>query len=359
MNAGRFYKRLQDFCGETPNGPAASGHTLHEENIIMQVPLDGDKIEALKRFDVPGLDMLTSNPVAYFWGAWRAAAYPCSTAIFTGERRVMTEVSDHSEVNYGDCKAVPLELMEATAAWQAAFGVTEFTLYYGVDGGQNAPYRNAGSHADYCRYVGRLNAVLRDATPTRPVILYYPIEELQEEYLPVAQVPTPETQSARMRALFTSFNALGEALTRRGISFVVANRATLQNLTKTPSDLDEAERLAYRFSAVIFPNGSERIARDWNAPMLELWADEIVEKTVETWIEAAAVIDKLGESGGPRWLTEAGFADLVQGAFEREGRVIFVLSNPGENAWSGNLRLVGASRDFTSDEWTIIDPKTG
>ena len=93
----------------------------------MHVPLDGNKIGVLKKFDLPGLDMLNSEPNAYFYGCWLAAAFPCSAAEFVGERRVMTEISDFSQLNSGDRKPVTLETRSA-AAWQAAFGVTEFTV---------------------------------------------------------------------------------------------------------------------------------------------------------------------------------------------------------------------------------------
>ena len=47
--------------------------------------------------------------------------------------------------------------MQATAAWQAAWGVTEFTLYYARATGPADQYRA------YCDYVGRLNAILKPA----------------------------------------------------------------------------------------------------------------------------------------------------------------------------------------------------
>lgn len=367
LNAERFYGAIRNFCRENEGGPVASGHTLYEENLIIHVPIDGNKIAALKMFDLPGLDMLNSDPVAYFWGCWLAAAFPCSAAEFVGSRKVMTEICDFSQLHSGDRKAVDLATMEAAAAWQAAFGVTEFTLYYGINGGENAPYRNEGSHRDYCRYVGRLNAALRDASPVRPVLLYYPIEEMQEEYLPVAQKLELSTQSERARQLYESFNLIGEGLTRAQISFYVVDRSTLRSLTKNPENAEEAARLLGKFSAIVFPRHSERLEYDWaDSAMKEIWVDD-AEKTIARWEDVGAVVEALGDAAGPRFrpAPETPNPSLIEGAFEREGRLVFVLSNPLLESWSGKVRLAGrlpsadADLEFASNEWTRLDPKTG
>ena len=82
-----------------------------------------------------------------------------------------------------------LASMQATAAWQAAFGVTEFTLYYDLD---KLP---PGDAAAYTRYIGRLYALLREATPEPQVLLYYPIRELWAEFHPVAEPVLAASQS--------------------------------------------------------------------------------------------------------------------------------------------------------------------
>ncbi len=353
LDAERYYAQIQKFCHEDPNGPVASGHTLYEENLIMHVPLDGNKIEVLKKFDLPGMDMLNSDPVAYFYGCWAAAAFPCSAAAFIGNRRVMTEISDFSQQVSGDRKPVPLDAMEAVAGWQAAFGVTEFTLYYGI---KAADYRNEGTHRDYCRFVGRLNAVLRDATPDRPILLYYPIEEMQEEFRPYnGSLTDLSKQSERCQQIFNSFNTLGAGLSRIQTSFYVIDRKTLKSLTKTPDDPEEAERLRGKFSGIIFPRHSEKIDYDWAEPNFrEYWVEE--DAPINVWEDVARL---LGDFSGPRLTAEPSCPSFVEGAFKRDGREIFVVTNADGAAWNGVLRLTGTADSFESKRWTALDPKSG
>lgn len=351
----RYYGQIQDFCRETPRGPVASGHTLYEENILMHVPLDGNKIGVLKKFDLPGLDMLNSEPNAYFYGCWLAAAFPCSAAEFVGERRVMTEISDFSQLNSGDRKPVTLETMEAAAAWQAAFGVTEFTLYYGIGG---ADYRNEGTHRDYCRFVGRLNAVLRDAKPVRPILLYYPIEELQSEFRPHnGSLTDLSKQTARAQQIVHSFNTIGAGLSRIQTSFCVIDRETLNSLTNNPADPKEANRLRGRYSGIIFPRWSEKIDYDWADPgFREYWVEE--DKPLNSWEDVA---QELSAFTGPRLTADPHCPSFIEGVFQREGRLVFVVTNADLSEWNGLLRLSGVDDDisFASERWTVLDPKSG
>jgi dTDP-4-amino-4,6-dideoxygalactose transaminase len=92
----------------------------------------------------------------------------------------MTEVSDFSQ-NMSKQGPASREQLTATAAWQAAMGVTEFTLYY------NRAARPPADYRAYCNFVGRLNALLREANPQPSVLLYYPIYDVWGEFLPVAE----------------------------------------------------------------------------------------------------------------------------------------------------------------------------
>ena len=353
LDRKRYYEQIRDFCREDPNGPVASGHTLYEENIIMHVPLDGNKLEILKTFDLPGLDMLTSEPLMYYYGCWQAAAFPCSAATFIGKRRVMTEISDFSQLNSGDRQPANLETMESAAAWQAAFGVTEFNLYYNVGG---APYRNEETHRNYCRYVGRLNAVLRDAVPIRQVLLYYPIEEMQSEFKPVTEKYGVSNQSARAGELISSFEIIGNGLGRVQTSFDVVDRKTLQNLSKSPNDPDEAARLRGKFRGVIFPQGSEKIEYDWADPDFKVFrvSDEDAPKT---WEDVARLF---GDFTGPRLTPTPGYPSCIEGAFEREGRYVFLVANAVVEPAEVTFRLDGVDGvEFESQEWTKLDPKSG
>ena len=352
LDCARYYGPIREFCREDPDGPVASGHTLYEENVIMHVPLDGNKLDVLKMFDIPGLDMLNSDPVAYFYGCWEAAAFPCSAAEFIGQRRVMTEISDFSQLNSGDRQPVDLATMEAAAGWQAAFGVTDFTLYYTIGG---ADYRNEETHRNYCRFVGRLNAALKDATPVRPILLYYPIEELQGEFIPVAKKYDPETQSERAQQIKSSFDILGSGLSRIQTSFCVADRKTLDSLTKNPENKEEAKRLLGKYSGVIFPRWSDDVRCDWADPdFREYRVSE--DKPINSWEDVAR---ELGDFAGPRLTPTPAYPHCIEGAFERDGRFVFVVTNAVTEPWQSAMKLTGIDAEFESDEWLTLDPHSG
>ncbi len=209
------------------------------------MPIDGNKLLVMKHMQIPGLDMLTSDPMACQNDSWMAAAFPCSAATLIDERRVMSEVSDFSQKREGDKRAATLEMMDATAAWEAAWGVTDFNLYYGIKGDANSPYRNEQTHKNYCEFVGRLNAVLRDAVPVRSLLLYYPIETLQREYIPTAGPVSVDTQSKILRETVRSFDAVGQSLCRSQIPFTLIDSQSIVELGR--------DRLS-KFSGIVFRN---------------------------------------------------------------------------------------------------------
>ncbi len=123
----RYFGALGAWCQE--HGVASSGHTLVEESILLQSAVEGNGLQVLSRMQIPGLDALSSDPEAVIHIGWLTAGLPASAAALTGQRRVMTEVSDFVQ-KMGNAGPASLAEMQATAAWQATWGVTEFTLYY-------------------------------------------------------------------------------------------------------------------------------------------------------------------------------------------------------------------------------------
>ena len=311
LNCDRFYGQIQQWCAdngssvptlESPDLPlriASSGHTLHEEPTHAHVPLDGNKMDVLMRMDVPGLDMLASNPKHAVWGAWRAAAFPASAAYWNGRRLVMTEVSDFSE-KMGGSGPADLETMCAAAAWQAVMGVTEFTLYYSIKD------RDEETHKKYCDYVGRLNAILRDAKPVYDVVLYYPIAELQAEYLPMAEPLDLRKLSPRTQELVANFEQSGQRLLQNQIPFVISDKKPETGAPHTHfvEKVDDIQKL----STTVLP----KIAPD------------------NPWI--------------------------MLGRYKRDGHDIFILLNAGDEAYEGMLTVPS---EAGQRGWSTLDPATG
>jgi len=349
--ADRYYGRIQEWCHA--HRVAASGHTLWEEAIVHHVPLHGNALKALGRMDIPGLDVLSSDPATVLYGGWLTATLPASAALLNGGRRVMTEVSDFSQTSSGKGPASLAE-MQATAAWQAALGVTEFTSYYGSIGrivtAVSAPNElpaDAKSRA-YFSFVGRLNALLRDARPNPNVLLYYPIYDLWAEYLPVADPLKIESQSPRARQMVGSFQQLGQRLLTAQVSFALTDH----ELLSAAETRDGAIWIKHqRFDATILPAGVE--------------LPESAAAVVNRFRAAGGCVLRDGDPASPvdvnrlAKLRPAGHLQppcdhVVVGRFIRDGREILLLVNVGDKAYEGRVAIkAGAGR------WWRADPATG
>ena len=216
--ADRYFGSLESWCEQ--RGVASSGHSLWEEAVLHHVPLEGNGLKCLGKMQIQGLDLLTSDPAAVIHSGWLTAAMPASAARLNGRRRVMTEVSDFSQ-KMGGQGPVGLPEMQATAAWQAAWDVTDFTLYYSPGDRSVDEFRRYGD------FVGRLNSILKPARPDPEVLLYYPIRDLWAEYLPVAEPLKLPSQTPRARQLVNSFLRLGQMLQRSQIPFTLTDHEHL------------------------------------------------------------------------------------------------------------------------------------
>ena len=336
--AQRYFGRLQEWAAES--NVASSGHALWEEMPLHHVPLYGNALKSLLRMDIPGLDMLSSDPQAVIYTGWMTAILPASAALFNGGRKVMTEVSDFSQI-MDNGKAVSLEHMQATAAWQAALGVTEFTLYYDYS------RRSAEDYRSYCEYVGRLNAVLRDAQPTCRVLLYYPIHDLWSEYLPIPGKLTVESQSDRAQMLVSSFMELGQQMVRRQVTFALADHELLSQADVRGSQLNIRGN---RFEAIVLPAGV-------------VLPETAREKIEQFRSNGGIVIQPAAQGAGIDFKKLSGlYADgslstpndrIVLGRFRRDGREILILVNVSSEPYDGDI----ACRK--SAAWLAADPGTG
>lgn len=338
--ADRYFGKLQDWCER--HGIVSSGHSLWEEAVLHHVPLEGNGLNVLGRMHIPGLDLLSSNPEAVVHGGWLTAAMPASAARLAGRRRVMTEVSDFSQ-KMGGQGPVNLAEMQATAGWQAAWDVTDFTLYYGMGD------RSADDYRAYCRFVGRLNAVLKQATPVPDVLLYYPIHDLWTEYLPTAEPLAMDSQTPRARQLVASFRRLGQILAQRQVPFTLIDHENLARAEVRDGGLLSVGGRDYR--SIVLPTGVEL-------------PDSVV-----------AIVDRFAQSGGnvlrdgrdepttspealcaflqPAVSIEPASSRIVLGRFTRDGRDVLVVVNVGTEPYEGRIFVPPPGH------WLALNPTTG
>ncbi len=310
---------------------------------LHHVAIEGNGLKVLGRLDIPGEDVLSSDPEAVIYGGWMTAAMPSSAALLHGRRRVMTETSDFAQVQGGQGPAGLAE-MRATAAWQAAWGVTDFTLYYSL-----AP-RSVAQYRAYCDYVGRLNAVLKPAQLSSRVLLYYPIYDLWSEYLPVAEPLALESQSRRAQRLVQSFMHLGQSLQQAQIPFVLIDHENLAGATVQPDGALLIQ--GHRFDAIVVPESVE----------LPRAAAGVVEKARQTgfrvlrgpWDESKVTPKALIDSLRPRYEIAPACPSIALGEFRRDGRSILLVVNVSRQPYEGHLLAAKGG-----GSWQRMDPADG
>ena len=336
--AERYFGQIRKWTAA--HGVASSGHSLWEETPLHQVPLEGNGLKALMWMDIPGLDMLSSDPSVVIYAGWLAANLPVSAALFNGGRKVMTEVSDFIQ-NMGGKGPASLADMKATAAWQAALGVTEFTLYY------NQRQRTREDYRAYCDFVGRLNAILRKARPAPTVLLYYPIYDLWAEYKPVADTLTLQSQSKKAQQIVSSFLQLGQNMVCHQISFAVADHVLLGG-----ADVHDGKLWlnGQQFAALVLPSGVE--LPKMVAENLSRFEAEGGEVFKDSSSGSGVDLSKLSAAYQVGTLTVQNDR-VVVGRFVRDGRNIVCAVNVGDKPYAGAV----AAND--GPKWVVADPASG
>ena len=338
--ADRYFGALEDWCQQ--HGVASSGHGLWEEAVLHHVPLMGNGLKCLGRMHIPGLDLLNSDPEAVVHNGWLTAGLPASAARLHGRRRIMTEVSDFSQKMSGQGPA-GLPEMQATAAWQATWGVTDFTLYY------STADRSADEFRQYGDFVGRLNAMLKPAVPAPDVLLYYPIHDLWGEYRPVAEPLQLASQSPRAQQLVNSFMRMGQFLQRSQVPFTVIDHELLAACqVGSPSSLTIG---GLTYSALVLPQGAElpaaaaEVVRQFEQQGGQVVRDDAGQGTPS----ASSLVTALGT----RSLVEPSSPQIALGRFHRDGREILLLVNVSKQPYAGTLHSTAAASGL------LLDPASG
>ncbi|MDO4628175.1 MAG: hypothetical protein Q4C70_03245 [Planctomycetia bacterium] len=340
----RFMAKIQKWCES--EGKASSGHALHEENLAYHTPGYGNVFSGTKTMHIAGMDFLNNMRHIGLYG-WRTAVYPASVNIMNGQRLMMTEISDHHEV-LSLKRTATLSEMTLTAAWQMIHGCTEFTLYYGIW------TRGHEVHRKYCDYVGRMNAILRDADVVKRAVIYYPARDLQEEYLPIAERLTIDSQSPRMQKIIHSYYALGEMLTVNQVPFFVADAEMLQSAKIAPNRVSERAALQFgnqsQVEMVVVPAGVQ--LPEETRKMLDDFRNAGGTVLMPEETENAEKLATFRENLPPRFTTDAKL--VLVGEFARDGYRIFVLANMAENEFQSSMNV---GKNVTSV--LILDPLTG
>ncbi|MGQ9880340.1 MAG: hypothetical protein ACUVSV_05690 [Armatimonadota bacterium] len=220
--AERYFGQIQGWCGR--HGISSSGHLLAEEKLLWHVMYYGDLFTPLRRMDIPGIDILSSDPLALVAGnGFLVPKMISSVAHLTRRKETMSETSDFMEQMSN--RRASLEQMKATASLQYLLGINTITSYY------PDPYGSEQRRADYAQYtafVGRLSLLLRSAQHECDVAVLYPIAGVQANFHPTTLSMYQPHPSRRLGEIDDGFVSLCRQLLQSGIDFDVVDEPALR-----------------------------------------------------------------------------------------------------------------------------------
>lgn len=276
--AENYFGRLQKWC--QANHVRSSGHLLGEETLYWQTVFDADPFPSYRRFDIPGIDMILSNPerilADHFFIVPEVAA---SAARLNNKRRVMCEISDF----FGDMEGHPASIRQmcCTAGMLFLLGVTDLVCMYpvplrpyGVSPETAPPPTPPFSDEEYRIYtdcVTRLRTQFLGGTRAASVAVIHPLRSIWAHFTPSHRSMYEPHPDAVVQTIDDAFLALCRSLLTHGIEFDVVDEAGIAEARIEKGTL-RIGRQAYR--ALVLP------------PM-----DTAHKRTME-------VLDRFSEAGG-------------------------------------------------------------
>ncbi len=175
-----FFDQVQSWC--KGKGILSSGHVLLEESILDHPVYEGSLLATLKAMDLPGIDMLNSDPqdmlhtASYMGESFMAVKQAASAAHLAGRDRIHSESSDWVQRNVGRIASLQERIGQANL--QFALGVNVITSYFS--------WHELGEEAwkKYNEVVGRLGLLLTGGKHVCDVAVLYPIRSLWSSFLP-------------------------------------------------------------------------------------------------------------------------------------------------------------------------------
>ncbi|MFI5338139.1 MAG: glycosyl hydrolase, partial [Opitutales bacterium] len=249
--AETFFGGLRAWCRR--HGVASSGHLLGEENLIWQTMFNGEPFACYRNFDIPGIDMITSDPEKimakdYFMVPKVAG----SAGRLQGSRRLMCEISDFFGIM--DRHHASRAQMECTAGILFSFGVTDLCSYYTLSFQPEETLKpgefSVRTYRPYTDFVTRLNARFTAATVETHVAVLHPIVALQAHYVPSTRSMYEPHPRADVNFLDGAFTDLCRGLLQHQIDFDVVDEAGLAGAKIEGPTLAVGER---RYRVLVLP----------------------------------------------------------------------------------------------------------
>ena len=187
-----------------------SGHHLYEEGFHMHPYMFGDLMRNLGRMDVPGCDLLHSDPAQVRHSV--ACKLASSAAHMYGKSHVMIEASNMCDAD----QTFSPERIQLAMAMEYALGVDTITSYYGEELFDESGYRR------FADYTARLGELVDGGTHVSQTLVYYPYEQMAA-LSAVAMEPVPP-QAMEMDG---SLQRLTVELLKKQVDFDYVNQEKL------------------------------------------------------------------------------------------------------------------------------------
>ena len=173
-----FYTQVLQWC--QAHGIASSGHVLAEENLISHVAYHGSLFSVIREMDLPGIDMLNSDPQSMLDGdAFMTIKQVSSAAHLTGRKVIHSESSDWVQHNHGHFASLPERRGQGNL--QYVLGVNQITAYWGWNEIGEDAYRQ------YNDYMGRLASLLTGGRHLCDVAVLYPVRSAWTLFTPLGE----------------------------------------------------------------------------------------------------------------------------------------------------------------------------
>lgn len=258
-----FYEMIADLCADTyfgqlqswcsSHGVASSGHLLGEETMVWQTDFDGSPFPSYRKFDIPGIDMILSDPEKIMAKDYFLVPKIAGSATrLQGKRRLMCEISDF----FGHMEKHPasMEQMLCTAGILFSFGVTDMLSYYPLSfAPEDKRKPTEFSPAQYRRYtefVTRLHRFVTSGVISNRVAVLYPITSVWAHFTPSDRSMYEPHPDPTVRRLDEGFANLCRTLLQAQIDYDVVDERGLAEARIEESTLVLGDR---RYDLVLLP----------------------------------------------------------------------------------------------------------
>ena len=249
--AGNYFGRIQQWC--RAHGVSSSGHLLGEETLVWQTSFDGDPFTCYGRFDIPGIDMILSDPGTIMRELYfLVPAVAGSAARLQGKRRVMCEISDF----FGQMEGRPATIarMQSTAGILYALGVTDLVSMYPAFPGPASEARPGdfppAEFRRYADYAARLNVMFTGGSRRSRVAVIHPIRSVWAHFTRSDRSMYEPYPGELVRFIDGAFTDLCRLLLQHQVDFDIVDERSLDGARTERGVLEVGTR---RYAVVVIP----------------------------------------------------------------------------------------------------------